>query len=212
MNRLFSLDNPFMQFLSKVFDLLMLNIIFIISCIPVFTIGAALSALYTVALKMVRDKDTYIVKGYFTAFAHNFKQSTVLWLLCIVLFFFFRYDYMIASSMDSSVFQIVRIVLLMMIFLLTAAFLYLFPIASHFVCTTRQVIKNAFLMCIGHLPYTLILFAYYGAIWFLCTRSVKIFGFIALLSMFCGFSVTAFVTSIVFSKVFKKYEPEETDD
>ena len=54
MSRLFSLENPFMQFLSKVCDMLILNVVFIFSCVPLFTIGASLSALNTIALKLVR--------------------------------------------------------------------------------------------------------------------------------------------------------------
>ena len=48
MNRLFNIDNPVMQFLSKMFDLIVLNLIFILSCIPIITIGASISALYYV--------------------------------------------------------------------------------------------------------------------------------------------------------------------
>ena len=64
-------------------------------------------------------------------------------------------------------------------------------------------------MSIGHLPYTLILFAIYGLIWFVMTYSVKTLGLVIGISMICGFSVTAYVTCIIFSKIFKKYEPEK---
>ena len=64
MSRLFSLENPFMQFLSKVCDMLILNVVFIFSCVPLFTIGASLSALNTIALKLVRREEPYIVKDF----------------------------------------------------------------------------------------------------------------------------------------------------
>lgn len=209
MHGLFNLDNPFLQFLSRVCDLIILNLLFILTCIPIITIGASLSALYTIALKMVRNEESYIAKGYFKAFASNFKQSTVLWLISIVLFLFFRYDYIIASSQNTGMFRIMQVMLLMVILVFAAAFLYVFPVASHFVCTLKQVIKNSFLMSIGHLPYTLILFAIYGLIWFVMTYSVKTLGLVIGISMICGFSVTAYVTCIIFSKIFKKYEPEK---
>nr|WP_317283406.1 DUF624 domain-containing protein [uncultured Sellimonas sp.] len=209
MRGLFNLDNPFLQFLSRVCDLIILNLLFILTCIPIITIGASLSALYTIALKMVRNEESYIAKGYFKAFASNFKQSTVLWLISIVLFLFFRYDYIIASSQNTGMFRIIQVMLLMVILVFAAAFLYVFPVASHFVCTLKQVIKNSFLMSIGHLPYTLILFAIYGLIWFVMTYSVKTLGLVIGISMICGFSVTAYVTCIIFSKIFKKYEPEK---
>ena len=64
MNRLFNIDNPVMQFLSKMFDLVVLNLIFILSCIPIITIGASISALYYVCLKMLRGEDPYICLLY----------------------------------------------------------------------------------------------------------------------------------------------------
>lgn len=212
MNRLFSLDNPFMQFLSKVCDLLILNVIFILSCIPFITIGASLAALNSISLKLVRREDPYIVKGFFKEFASNFKQGTVVWLISVALFFFFRYDYMIASSMKGDLFFVVRLLLLMIILVLAAAFLYVFPIIAHYVCTTRQAIRNAFLMCMGHLPYTLIMFVYFGIIGFLLFFSTKTFGFVIAISMICGFSITAYICNICFSRIFKKYDPEEESD
>ena len=212
MSRLFNIDNPFMQFLSRMFDLIVLNVVFILSCIPIITIGASLSALYSVTLKMVRGTDSYVIKGYFKAFAANFKQSTLMWLLFAALFFFLRFDYTIAASQNSGMFQTVRILLLMVILVLAAAFFYVFPIASHFVCTTKQLIRNSFLMSIGHLPYTAVLFVYCGVVIFLASRSTSLFGGVMGVSMICGFSVTAYFFSIIFSKIFKKYEPEESDE
>lgn len=209
MNRLFSLDNPFMQFLSKICDLLILNVIFIFSCIPIFTIGASLSALYTITLKMVRHEEPYIVKGFFKAFVSNFKQGTIIWLLSLIAFIFFRYDYTLASSMNNSVIQLL---LLVVILLFISAFLYVFPIISHFICTTKQAIRNAFMMSLGHFPYTLIMLAYFALIAFLLTASTTTFGFVVGASMVCGFSVTAFLFCLLFHRIFKKYEPKEVEE
>ena len=60
MNNLFNLDNPVMQFLSRIFDLVVLNVIFLVFCIPVVTAGASLSGLYYVSLKIVRGEEPYI--------------------------------------------------------------------------------------------------------------------------------------------------------
>lgn len=68
MNRLFNIDNPVMQFLSKMFDLIVLNLIFILSCIPIITIGASISALYYVCLKMLRGEDPYIWQNFWKSF------------------------------------------------------------------------------------------------------------------------------------------------
>ena len=58
-------ENSVMQFLARVCDYLILNVVFILSCIPIFTVGAALSALYTVSFKMIRKEDGYVPQEIF---------------------------------------------------------------------------------------------------------------------------------------------------
>ena len=65
---MFKLDSPLMNFLSKIADIMILNLLIIICSIPVFTIGAAVSAAYYMAFKMVKNEETYIVRGFFKAF------------------------------------------------------------------------------------------------------------------------------------------------
>ena len=60
MGRFFNMDSPVMNFLGRVADLVWLNILYIICCLPIFTIGAATSALYYVTMKMVADEEGYI--------------------------------------------------------------------------------------------------------------------------------------------------------
>ncbi|GLG04679.1 hypothetical protein ACI3DN_04255 [Sellimonas catena] len=106
-------------------------------------------------------------------------------------------------------FRVIQLLLLMIILVFAAAFLYVFPIISHYICTTKQAVRNAFLMSIGHLPYTLIMFAYFALIGFLLTASTTTFGLVIAISMICGFSVTAYMCCILFNRIFKKYDPEE---
>lgn len=73
--KIFNLDSPFMQFLSKMTDLLLLNLVAGICCVPIVTIGASLTALNYVTLKMVRNEDCYIFKSYFKSFKENFKPG-----------------------------------------------------------------------------------------------------------------------------------------
>ena len=194
-------ENSVMQFLARVCDYLILNVVFILSCIPIFTVGAALSALYTVSFKMIRKEDGYVLKRYFKAFCANFKQGTILWLICLILFFFLQYDELIIGSMGGSMGQILSILFYTM-------FLYLWPILAYFVCTTKQVVKNALYMCLGHLPWTALLLLYFGLVWFIMTRSILTLGIVVAVSMAGGFSLTAWITGKIFLKIFARYQPE----
>ena len=56
MGRLFSLDSPLFSFLSKVADLMLLNILTLICCLPIFTVGASMTELHYVVIKIFRDE------------------------------------------------------------------------------------------------------------------------------------------------------------
>ena len=75
MKKFFDQDNPFNVILTGIFDLAILNILWFICCIPIITIGASTSALYSVTLKMVRNEEGEIAKSFFAAFKSNFKES-----------------------------------------------------------------------------------------------------------------------------------------
>lgn len=73
-----NLDSPILSFLSTVADFMILNIMFIICCAPIITIGPAFSALYTIMMREVRHENGYIFKPFLKAFKNNFKQSFLL--------------------------------------------------------------------------------------------------------------------------------------
>ena len=92
---MFKIDSPLMNFLNKVADIMILNALFILCCLPVFTIGASLSAAYYICYKMIRNEDSYIVKGFFKSFKENFKQATVIWLFVLLIAGILFVDYRI---------------------------------------------------------------------------------------------------------------------
>lgn len=82
--RIFDLDGPLMSILNKIADMMILNILAIICCLPIFTAGASFTALHYVCLKIVRNEEGYIAKSFFKAFKENFKQATIIWMVLLV--------------------------------------------------------------------------------------------------------------------------------
>ena len=80
----FNYDNPVWRFIGKLGDLVLLNLLWLVCCIPVFTAGAATTAVYYVTLKLVRDEDDSTIKSFFRSFIQNFKQATAIWLLILL--------------------------------------------------------------------------------------------------------------------------------
>ena len=84
MRKLFDADSGFIRGLSRLTDLVLLNLLFLITSIPIVTIGASASALYSVFFRWHRQEESGYVKAYFHAFARDFKEATVLWLAFVV--------------------------------------------------------------------------------------------------------------------------------
>ena len=83
MNWLLDSDSMFNRFLFRIFDTLMLAVLTIVCSLPIFTIGAAVSALYDMMIKIVLDKDSSLFKSYFKSFKKNFVKGTLIWLICL---------------------------------------------------------------------------------------------------------------------------------
>ena len=88
----FNPDSPFFQFMNSLTAFIGLNVIFLITCLPIFTIGPALTALYTVTLKEARKEGGYIFSTYFKAFKENFHQSAAAFLIQLVLALVFLFN------------------------------------------------------------------------------------------------------------------------
>ena len=130
--KLFDLESPLMQALGKMADLLWLNILTIICCIPVVTVGASLTAMNYMALKMVRDEECYITKDFFKSFKQNFKQGTLIWLLLVLVILFLSYDYYIVGNLNSDFRFVLQIVLTTVAVALFFTVLYVFPLLAKF--------------------------------------------------------------------------------
>lgn len=156
MKGIFSLDSKFMQGLSRFGDILILNVIYLLTCIPVVTIGAATNALYSVCFKMGTDEEGSLYKRYFRVFAADFKQATILWLILFVLGFSSVYYFFLFFSASGALRYLCIPALI--VFLGTAfTFGYAFPLLSQFENRTMSVLRNALLLSIGYLPRSLVI-------------------------------------------------------
>ena len=84
MGKLFDLESPLLSGLNKMADLIYLNLLTFVCCIPIITIGASMTALNYVVLKMVRNEDSHLTRQFFKSFKQNFKQATIIWLIILL--------------------------------------------------------------------------------------------------------------------------------
>lgn len=201
---MFSPDSKVMQFLGRFTDLILLNILFLLTCLPVFTIGASMSAMYCLTFQMMRDEDRGILKPYFRAWKANFPQATLLWglilfLLVPALFYFDRLFQMGGMLRTLSLPFLLIAVLCLMVSC------YLFPWISQFENTPRQALQNALILSVSHLPRTVCILAIYLLPVVLWAVNVELFWQISFLWLALYFSAAAYMSTGLLWHVFKPY-------
>lgn len=205
---LFNLDNPIWRFVGKFADLMLLNLLWVVCSIPIVTMGASTTAVYYVTLKLVRDEEGYIARSFFKSFKENFKQSTIIWLIMLVMTVVLVVDLRIYLSSGSlSTFNRVLSILffaLSIIFVLVS--LYIFPIQSKFINPIKRTFINAFFMSIRHLPYSILMLVSNIGLLYIAIFLVPQ---ITMVLIIFGFPLFAFVNSYCFVRIFDKYVPKE---
>lgn len=151
MEKFFNIDAPIFRFMTRVGELMIFSVLWILCSLPVVTVGAATAALYHMMFRMNQDGSTKI-SDYFRAFAQNFKRGTLLWLAAILMVAFLALFYYLIAWIEN---DIVRLVLLAVFgILFVMAFIvavYIFPLTAYFDNTVLNTIRNAVGMGAGHL-------------------------------------------------------------
>lgn len=195
-------DSRFMQLLGRMWELMLLNFLTILCCIPIITAGAAMTAMHTILLKMVRGEESYIVRPYFKAFKDNFRQATPVWLFMLLLFFLFGGGIYISNVALEGYPAVLKIIQFVMLILLMFIYVYVFPCIARFDNTFVRTITSSFLLAIGYLPRTiamiLVNLAVMAAGWFIPQ------GF-PLYLCFC-FTLPGYISAMLYSPVFRKIE------
>lgn len=202
MRWLFDMENPVMRALSTTADLIMLNLLTILCCLPVVTVGAALTALNTAAIKIVRGEDTAPVKDYFRAFRVNFKNGTVLGLIFLLVFAVLIVDYLAAGNAVSILRPVIAAIALLVLMLGQ----YAFAMLARYENTLRGTLKNAILLSIGYFPRTLGMAVFAAALWLLAIQFLR-YG--APILFLFGFSLPCYVTILLMQGIFAKLENSE---
>lgn len=209
---IFSMDSMLGRVLYWIADIFILNILWIIFSLPIFTIGASTTALYYSMMQRQRRDESYIHKNFIKAFKENFKQSTILWLIMIlvalVLFADLRIGLFFNINQNLLIGKIFIVVSVILMIPYLFVLLYIFPIQAKFENTIKDNLKNAILMAIGHLGYTLLLLMIVATFVVLTLFSRAFIGVEILL----GVGLYAYLTSNVYITIFRKHLPDELEE
>ena len=186
-------DNVIVRALNKICDMVCLNVLWLICCIPIITIGASTTALY-------------IFRGFFKAFKSNFKQSTVIWLILLLLGIVCWIDYRVAGALPGTAGFVMRAIFLLVGFILLSVMIYVFPLTARYENTTRATLRNALILTVGRLPYTILMVAVAVAAVIASLWNTATLMFAIPLWFLIGGSLIAWINSYILRRVFLIFE------
>lgn len=202
---IFELDSPYNRIITKTVQIVYLNFLWLICCLPIVTIGASTTALYYVAMRMARNEEGYITKDFMKSFKLNFRQATILWGIILLIGFILVQDYRYFNYMGSLLGKIGSI---LMLIVFTAVTIFLFPVLSRFDNTKRNIMKTAFYMAASHWPSTLILILMFAVAGYGIYASVAMM----VMCLLFGGAFLAYGSSFLFNQIFNIYIQKEEKD
>lgn len=208
MKNIFNPDSPVMDTLAKMGNFLLLNVFWLVGCIPLITIGASTTALYRCMIVYKRDGDVKAIREFWKTFAKEFRQATLLLLVLTLVVGLLVVDlYIIAFS--QLVTEVSLWILMGLLLLLTLpAMNYVFPLQAYYQNTTRAVLKNAWLMAFANLPTSVLVTIVNWTPLLVALALPEFFTRSALVWLLLGGSVCAYINTGLLMKVFSKYTNE----
>lgn len=212
--KIFSYNSKFSQILIKLSDACCLNMLWFICSLPIFTAGAATTAMYNVTLSMVRDEESKLFRQFFRAFKENFRQATQVWLILLGLGILLGGDGYILYHLyrsTSGPFAVVCTIGLALIIAASVAYatvlIYVFPLIASVQNTNWNMIKNSLLIGIHYLFCTILVLAIHFAMFF------AVVALFTPLIIF-GIGLCALLSSYLLSNVIRvcSYDPNAPKD
>jgi uncharacterized membrane protein YesL len=203
MNSFFSLDGPFYKIGSMIADIMILSFYWILFSIPIVTIGSSTTALYYVMTRRISNREGYLFRDFWTSFKSNFKQTTIIWLIFLVVINILIINIRnidLLGNMKTYVYP-VQICFLIEVCL---CLIYILPINARFEIGLKDSFKTAFFMANRHLLTSICCVLIAGGI-VIATMATIILGLVAV-------ALYVYLTSFLFLRVFKKYRPEIDQD
>lgn len=206
MRKFFAIDSPLMVALGSLADLVFCNILFCLCSLPLFTAGAALTALYDCTISIVEEReDPFIFRQFWRSFRANFRQGTALGLVCTAIFVFLWGYYLVVGTLSGGLRRTYQITFLILALLWLAIFQYIFPLQAKFRMKVGQTMKTAALLSATALPWTLAsLTVTAGAVYLSFFMDPDGLGIALFLWFFAIFAIVAYLNSFLFRQAFKR--------
>ena len=200
-----SLDNPVLDYMNTAVQFIALNLVYLICCLPVITIGPATAALYQVTLREARKEHGYLIRKFFQHFKEMFFQGIFTFLIFAALLFAAAYALAFWFTLGTPAGTAAFTFTLLLMVVIFCAMIYVFALMARFENSLFQTVKNAFLFTLSHPAYSLALFL----IQVFIVSLLYLFPAMKICMIAIGFSFTAYCNSLIFTRLFRPYENTE---
>lgn len=209
---IFDVNNSFYSFGRKLLYVFLLNIVFAVTCLPVITAGASMTAMNSVFMKIINERDFSIFKDYFKAFKENFAKSTAIWLLGLTVGAIVYLDivYWAVYGLDDGAYAYVMLVfsciagVFLLMMLHTA-----FPLISRFEMNLKELITNIFRITVRDIFYCLeaVIFTVLivGVTIYMIMTGKLLF---MIYMVFLCFGLNGLIQAYIYRRVLNKYSEE----
>lgn len=212
---IFSLDSPFVRFFEKLFNLVLLNILFIICSIPIVTIGPSLTAVYWVTLKMVRNEEGGIIQDFFHSFVMNLKQGIFVGIIVLGVGVFLGFEIFwtyqlseLGALFDKFIFLF--IIFVSAVYLMTVT--YVWPLLAKYNNSTMQLFRTSVALAVRHLFATVLMGAITAFPILMLMFTIASQALALLFLILIGIPAIAYLHSIFMVRIFDQYLPAEPDE
>ena len=212
MESLFSAESTLMRGLTRLADMMILNLLFIVTSIPLVTLGASLTALHFTAMRIGTGECLSVSGDYARSFRQNFRQATVIGLvIALLVVVLAAWDHVIATLLSGSARLALQAVWYVLAFNLILTALFVFPYIANFEGRTRDVFRNAILLAWRHLPTALAILAT-SALGVGVTYVYPHATGYGLFWLLLGFATIAVASGFLFTRIFRSYVAASSRD
>ncbi len=199
MNGIFRHDGPLFGFISRLGDMVVLNLLMLVFSIPLITIGASLTAGYYAAIRSIRGEGN-VLRDFWQSFRENLRQAVLIWMLFLLIIGGgFAAIWLMGEQTG-----VLGVVILAAIILLLPVGLWVFPVLSKFADSTPNIFRNGAVLCFRYFLRTLTM-----AVSWLLPVAVLLISFYALPGVILlGISVPVYIGAGLVNRVFLALEDQ----
>ena len=212
--KLFNPDSRIMIFLSRVADLVILNILWLVCCVPVVTIGASTTAMYHVIRHWQKDSVSSIMRDFFQSFKEDFKQATPVYLILLIPTVAVVMNAMLIFNPDNSAAVPSSLLVIWFISALILLFIssFVYPVMAFFADTLFKTLRNAMVLALANLPRTILISILNLLPVILLFVNLSFFLQSSIFWLLIGGALVAYLNMSILKPVFKKLVPSEFED